>query len=66
MVLIILPLVLFSQSSLLSCKDYDYLVGNLETSNIMSPSQQLDIKFALIEQTDPACFEIKKEDARAD
>ncbi len=51
MVLIILP---------------DYLVGNLETSNIMSPSQQLDIKFALIEQTDPACFEIKKEDARAD
>ncbi len=42
---------------LLSCKDYDWLVNNLEKSKVMSPAEQIDIKLTMMEQTNPKCFE---------
>jgi len=64
MFLFILPLLIMSAVTsvsateyLLSCKDYDWLVNNLEKSKVMSPAEQIDIKLTMMEQTNPKCFE---------
>ena len=64
MILFTLPVLFISAFTLvnateylLSCKDYDWLVNNLEKSKVMSPAEQIDIKLTMMEQTDPKCFE---------
>jgi hypothetical protein len=70
MFLIPLPLLLFASApdgyQLLSCESYDWLTNGLDRSTAMTARDQSDIRFILMEQTDPTCFELEAEDARAD
>ena len=70
MVLIYLPLLLFASAPdgyrLLNCEEYDWLTDGLDRSTAMTLSQRVDIKFVMMNQTDPACFKLESENARAD
>ena len=70
MFLISLPLLLFASAPdgyrLLNCEEYDWLTNGLDRSTAMTLSQRVDMKFVIMNQTDPACFKLKSEDARAD
>jgi|TARA_B100000959_G_C14906899_1_gene593390 hypothetical protein len=69
MFLFSLPLLLFASAPdgyrLLNCEEYDWISGGINRSS-MTASDKLDIRFAIIEQTDPTCFELEVEDAKAD
>jgi len=69
MFLFSLPLLLFASAPdgyrLLNCEEYDWISGGINRSS-MTAGDRLDIRFAIIEQTDPTCFELEVEDAKAD
>ncbi len=66
MVLFSLPLLLFAQVSMLDCEGYDWLVGSLERNTSMTSRTRREIFFAILDSTDPKCFEVKSKDAKAD
>ena len=70
MFLISLPLLLFASAPdgyrLLNCEEYDWLTNGINRSTAMTLSQRVDMKVVMMNQTDPACFKLESEDARAD
>ena len=70
MFLFSLPLLLFASApdgyQMLKCEDYDWLTSTLDSSTAMDTKDRVEIMFVLMEQTDPACFELEAEDAKAD
>jgi len=65
MFLMALPILLFAckplvvaQTSLLNCEEYDWIVGGMDKSTSMTTRDKAEIRSAIMDQTDPACFEL--------
>ena len=62
--LIVAPVSASERHFYLTCEDYDWIVEGLDKNEIVSEVERMEIRYQLIEATDPACFE--DQDANVD